>query len=94
MTNKRRKSPSEKKIQSKILNYLKNHCWAVKVVQANMRGCPDILCCYQGEFFAFEVKRAGSKASPIQREQINSIMNNGGRAYTVYSLKEVKEILK
>lgn len=68
------------KLQKNILDYLKSlpHCWAIKVISANERGCPDILCCYRGQFVAIEVKEGDDKASPIQLAQLVKISKAKG----------------
>ncbi len=84
----------ESKIQAKILKYLRTVAWAVKVVQATKRGCPDILCCYKGRFYAFAVKQPSCTATVIQQWQIAAIHKHGGKANVVCSVDEVKTILK
>ena len=87
----------ESKIQSKILTYLRTvtGCWAVKVMECNQNGCPDILVCLQGRFIAFEVKsdEPGSKLSKIQMAQGRAIMQAGGKWHVVDNLDLVKEII-
>jgi Holliday junction resolvase len=85
----------EGKIQAKILSYLKglNECWAVKVIECNMRGCPDIIACINGKFYAFEVKSFSGKLSPSQKTQGKRITRAGGQWYVVTSVDQVKEIL-
>jgi len=63
------------KLQTKILKYLKSldNCWAVKVITANERGCPDILGCYKGWFFAIEVKEGKDCITVIQKAQLKRI---------------------
>ena len=88
----------ESKIQSKILSYLRTvpGCWAVKVVEANFRGCPDILACVNGRFYAFEVKSDDRKPKfeRLQKENGKYIMAAGGEWHVVQSVDDVKEILK
>jgi Holliday junction resolvase len=64
-------------LQSKILKYLEglDHCWAVKVISSNKRGCPDILCCYRGMFLAIEVKEGSGRATAIQKAQLDLIID-------------------
>ena len=63
------------KLQSQILTYLKSlpRCWCIKVISANERGCPDILCCYRGYFVVIEVKEGLDRLKPIQKEQLRAI---------------------
>lgn len=63
------------------------------------RGVPDILCCFQGRFLAFEVKAVkavkaeGKEASPWQTREIAAIRASGGTASVVFSVDDVKYIL-
>ena len=81
----------ESAIQSKILAYLKGlpDTWAVKVVSANRRGTPDILCCHRGEFIAIEVKTAKGKTSALQDVQLERINACGGTAIVARSVSDV-----
>lgn len=80
------------KLQTKILKYLKKlpECWAVKVMAANERGCPDIIGCYKGYFFAIEVKEGGDYLSPIQRTQFNRIKKAEGVHLVAKNLEQVE----
>ena len=79
------------KLQTKILKYLKKlpDCWAVKIIAANERGCPDILGCFKGNFFAIEVKETGC-ITAIQRTQFLKISKADG-AYLVAGNLEMVE---
>ncbi len=82
-------------LQSKILQYLnaQPHVWSVKVITANFRGCPDILCCIYGRFLAIEVKEGKDTLSEIQKEQINRIEQSEGEAWMVNDFQNFKERL-
>lgn len=83
----------EAKIQKSILNYLRKECYVFKVIVANRGGVPDIICCIDGQFVAFEVKALGNSATPLQSYNIDEIRKNGGIAYVVRSVDEVQTIL-
>ena len=86
----------EKTVQSKIIKYLeKKGAWVVKIISCNKNGCPDLLVCYKGKFYGFEVKRSDGrgKVSPLQIYRIKQINDCGGKAYVVKSVEEVKKIL-
>lgn len=85
----------ERDIQKKMLAYLKTvpNCWAVKTIQVNINGCPDILVCKDGKFYGFEVKTETGRASPIQKVQMSRIKEAGGTAEIVRSLDELKGFL-
>lgn len=86
----------ESEIQSSILKYLRSlkGCWVTKIVTANERGVPDIICCYKGKFIALEVKAKSGELTPIQAVQILKIHVAGGRACIVRSVEDVKEVMK
>jgi Holliday junction resolvase len=46
-------------------------------------GVPDIICCYNGKFFAFECKAGNNKPTVLQRQNIEQIINCGGTAIVV-----------
>jgi hypothetical protein len=85
----------EGKIQAKIMKFLwsLHECWRAKVMEASERGVPDILCCYKGKFYAFEVKTPEGKTSAVQRVQGAMINVAGGQWHVVTSVDQVKEIL-
>lgn len=56
-------------------------------------GIPDVIACVQGRFFAFEVKTAAGKATPLQEATIQKILAAGGTAAVVRSADEVRAIL-
>lgn len=86
---------AESRIQNQILRYLTSlpQCIAFKVILANQRGVPDILCCLNGRFIGFEVKRFGAKPTPIQHAQHQRIAAAGGVVYVVRSIDEIQTIL-
>ena len=88
----------EKTITNQILKYLKSEpeCFAFKEHGGiyGVSGIPDVICCYNGKFVAFEVKTLQGKLSRLQEIMIKRINNAGGMAFKVTSLQEVKDILK
>ena len=87
---------TEQQIQNKIIKYLKTKAYVVKIVSASKSGIPDLLVCYKGKFIAFEVKTPDKKnnVSDLQQHNINEIVKNGGLAFVVWELNQVKEIIK
>ena len=61
---------------------------------SGMKGVSDIVCCVEGYFVAFEVKRPRGKLTREQVEFLNVIRSCGGFAYKVTSLDEVILIIK
>jgi hypothetical protein len=82
----------EQDIQRQILEYLRGlpGCWAVKVMQANKNGVPDILVCFEGRFIGLEVKAPAGRLSLIQAYQMQLIRESGGVAEVVRSLADAK----
>lgn len=58
-------------------------------------GCPDILVCYKGDFYAFETKAPGKlkNVTPNQQREIDWINTAGGRAHVVDDVAQVKAII-
>jgi Holliday junction resolvase len=59
-------------------------------------GIPDIICCVDGAFVAFELKAGKGKTTALQDREIAAILKNGGYATVinetnVYKVKEVIE---
>lgn len=87
---------SEKAIVDAIVKWLRMQgAWVVKTHGSAFghAGIPDLLVCWKGRFFAFEVKNENGKASDFQLRQIRLIRQAGGVAHVVRSLDEVKGIL-
>ena len=87
---------SEQAIQRSIIKYLKTISYVVKIISATKAGVLDVIVCYKGRFIAFEVKTPDKKnnVSDLQQHNINEIVKNGGLAYVVWELKQVKEIIR
>ena len=88
----------EKDITNQIMRYLKTvpdcFCWKQHGGQYGTAGLPDIICCINGRFVAFEVKTPSGKLTMLQESMLKKINAAKGNAYKVTSLQEVKEILK
>lgn len=63
-------------------------CFKVHGGAHMLAGLPDIICCYQGRFFAFETKMPEGKPSKIQLFIIGKITQAGGVAMVVRSKEE------
>lgn len=89
--------PLESNITKSILKYLRSldkcFAWKVHGGMYGTAGIPDVICCYQGQFLAFEVKVPGNKPTAIQQAMIEKINNAKGKAYIVYSVKDVRGII-
>lgn len=56
-------------------------------------GLPDIICCYQGHYVAFEVKTPVGKLTRLQEATLRRITAAKGVAHKVTSVDEVKDII-
>lgn len=52
-------------------------------------GIPDIVGCYEGRFFAIEVKRIGGRLTDKQKKELLRIERAGGVAMVAYDAAEV-----
>lgn len=76
-----RKPSLEKSFQSKVLRELGKveGLYVFKKEAAAIRGIPDVIGCYKGRFFAWELKRdEKSKPSPMQLYNLDKINQAGG----------------
>ena len=87
---------TEQVIQKSMIKYLKTVAYVVKIISASKSGIPDLLVLYKGKFIALEVKTPDKKnnVSDLQQHNINEIVKNGGLAFVVWELDQVKEIIK
>jgi penicillin-binding protein-related factor A (putative recombinase) len=94
-------STNESDVQKAIIKWLKSEdAWIIKVIVANERGCPDLICCYNGLFVAIEVKSPKFIKDPLkaasawQKRHLAKIKKAKGIALCVASLDEVKDELE
>lgn len=89
---------AEKEIVNVILKYLKTvpccFAWKEHGGMYGTAGIPDIICCFNGRFIAFEVKTEKGKLTKLQEITIHKIKEAKGQAFKVTSLNEVKTILE
>jgi len=88
----------EKNIVNQILKYLKSvplcFCWKQHGGQFGTAGLPDIICCIDGRFVAFEVKTESGKLTKLQESMLKKINTAKGEAHKVTSVQEVREIIE
>ena len=79
----------EGKVKRKVKEYLKS-------IGMGRSGCPDILVCFNGKFFAFETKAPGkiNNVTPNQQREIEEIIRANGSAHVVDSVDQVKVIME
>lgn len=84
-------------IVRRILEYLKTlpdcFAWKEHGGMYGTAGIPDIICCMDGRFFAFEVKNESGKATKLQEATIKKIRDAGGTAAVVRSVEEVEHVI-
>lgn len=80
-----------------ILTYLRTvdgcFCWKEHGGPYGTNGIPDIICCWRGHFFAFEVKTDTGSPTKLQEAVIRKINAAGGKALIVRSVEDVKAAL-
>jgi hypothetical protein len=87
----------EKDVQAKILKYLrKTYPQAVvyKLTETTNCGIPDIIFIHNKKVAFIEAKRPGGRVSRIQECVIRKINSQGVIAEVVFSVENVKELLK
>jgi Holliday junction resolvase len=88
----------ESDIVTTILRYLRTvpgcFAWKTHGGMYGTAGIPDIIACVEGRFFAFEVKTATGKATPLQKATLQKILASGGTAAVVRSVDEVRAIIQ
>ena len=88
----------EKDIVTAIMRYLRGlpHCFCFKMHGGmySTAGIPDIICCFHGNFYAFEVKTETGTGTQLQLNTIKKITAAGGQAFVVRSVDEVKGIIE
>lgn len=81
-----------------ILRYLKTvpgcYAWKEHGGMYGTAGIPDIICCYRGRFYGFEVKTDTGQPTELQKSTIRKILAAGGTALVVRSVDEVRAVLE
>jgi Holliday junction resolvase len=89
---------SERAITAAITRFLKTvpgcFAWKEHGGMYGTAGLPDVICCINGRFIAFEVKTPSGKLTKLQETTMRKIKDAGGEAFKVTALQEVKEIVK
>ena len=88
---------TEQQIQKKIYDFLiAEGCYVVKVISASKSGVPDLIGCYEGKFFAIEVKTPGTRnnVSKLQEYNIDKIYEAGGQGIVKWDLVGLQEFLR
>lgn len=88
----------ETEIVRSIQRFLKTvprcFCWKEHGGMYGTAGIPDIICCYRGRFYGFEVKTETGRPTELQKATIRKINRAGGTAAIVRSVDDVRRILE
>ncbi len=85
---------SELSIRTAIVRAFKERgCWVLVTRGVSTVGCPDLLVCYEGRFFALEVKQPRRYATRIQLKVLLDIDAAGGVAVVVRSVDDALALL-
>ncbi len=70
----------ETKFKEKVLKKLRelDGLWCVKTQFVSIAGIPDIIGCYNGRFFAWELKTDKGRATKLQQYILKQIGKAGG----------------
>lgn len=84
------------KLQTDCIEILEEEykAYVVKVVSASRAGVGDILCCINGVFYLFEIKGRNDSERALQRENINRVIQAGGRATFIRSTSELRDFIR
>lgn len=90
---------TETQFKSKVIKHIRQNypeAWIYKTCDKFTSGIPDIICCYKGRFFAFELKVRPNKVKPggLQEHTINKINEAAGVALEIISTDQIDEVLK
>lgn len=90
--------PTEARLRSQIVNALRANSGWWTITHADgfgERGIPDIIGCYQGVFFAFEVKLPGKEhtLTPMQSRMLAKISHEKGKAIMVTSVNQALDFV-
>lgn len=87
----------ESTLQKKCLAYLKaQNIYTLNIYGSGRaaKGAPDIICCINGRFVAFELKVPGNTMQDDQKIHKMRIEKNGGLHFVPYSYNEFTEIVQ
>ena len=87
----------ESDIVRAILKYLKTEpgCFAWKEYGGmyGTAGIPDVICCYRGRFYGFEVKTETGEPTELQKATIRKTQKARDTALVVRSVDEVRAVI-
>jgi len=85
----------EKDIQQKIIKEAGKHGWyALKIIQTNKNGWPDLQLMKDGKMLFIEVKQPGKHLRPLQEHRKKEIEKMGFKYHVLRDLRETEKILR
>jgi Holliday junction resolvase len=76
----------ERKVKAKVVEILKEYgayYFFPATYGLGRAGVPDVIACYQGEFFAIECKAGKGRTTLLQERELARIKNAGGYAVVI-----------
>jgi Holliday junction resolvase len=76
----------EKRVKDKVVKILKEfgaYYFFPATYGFGRSGVPDIVCCFNGNFFAVECKAGKNKPTTLQEREMEAIRNTGGTALVI-----------
>jgi Holliday junction resolvase len=82
-------------LQPKCIKVLEQeyNAYVIKVTSASKAGHMDIIACIKGLFYGFEIKWKSDVPSELQKDKVNKVIDAGGKAYFIHSVKQLKDIM-
>jgi hypothetical protein len=78
-------------IQGQIIKYLEANNWlAIKLIQTNKNGIPDLMALKDGRTVFIEVKKPGKKPNDLQKYRMDQLSKKGFDAITATSTHDVQ----
>ena len=91
-------STPEKRVKDKVVKILKEfgaYYFFPATYGFGRSGVPDIVCCFNGNFFAVECKAGKNKPTPLQQKNLDDIASTEGIALLINeaNMKDVAYLL-
>jgi hypothetical protein len=93
-----KKTVTHSELQSAVVAVLKSlpNCWVAQIAEhvgrhkhGQSAGIPDVLACYKGRLYGFEIKVGRDTLRPAQDKQIEAMLLAGAVAIEVRSVDQV-----
>jgi len=88
----------ESKVKAAVVKLLKKHgvyYFFPATHGFGRSGVPDIVCCFDGRFLAFECKSGNKQPTALQQKEIDKIFEAGGSAYVINedNVQDIEELI-